>query len=542
MLLLFTFMVSLSVTVVVIPPLMRLAPRLGLVDLPDARKVHSQIIPRCGGIGLAIGAIVPLVAWGEMDFFLSGYLAGALIILAFGIWDDIVTLNYRWKFAGQFLAVGVVMASGVVLEHLPLIGDDPAPPWLSHTVTFFLLLGVTNAVNLFDGLDGLAGGCGVMSLAALVLLGLNDPAGTVPMIAVAMIGGILGFLRYNSWPAVVFMGDAGSQLLGFTAAVLAIRLVEHANIVLSPSVVALLLGLPIMDTLQVMSQRLREGRSPFSPDKNHIHHKFLALSFHHYEAVSVVYIVQAILVVSAFMLRYEHDLLILGLYAAISAAVIGGLAYGRAKGWRLRPNPPAGTFVERRNKLLRRFDWLPDLCVAILTGGLSLFLGWGAFLPEQGLADLATPLLSIAAAAAAAQLLGPNPRRIVTRGCAYVAIGLNAYLLGGLAPHGSSLSIALWAYVVVVVPVLVLGIRVTRRALFRVTPQDLLVVLMAATVPYLPADLIVRRDLGQMVVVVAVHFYVVELLLQRDPAGSRRVGIPTCIALGLGGLRGLLGI
>ena len=269
----FSFVLTLFVTLVTIPVLMRIAGWLRLVDIPDARKVHAVAIPRCGGIAIALGTAVPVLMWVPLDRATTSYLVAARIIVGFGVWDDVKPLHYGWKLLGQALAVGVVMAGGVVIEHVPFFGLDPAPIWVSYPLTALFLLGVTNAVNLFDGLDGLAGGCVLLTLSALAALAYLGQGFPVTLIVVAIAGSIFGFLRYNTHPASVFMGDAGSQFLGFTTAVLMILLIERCDHALIPGLALLLLGLPRLDTCTVTVQRLWAGRSPFSADRNHLHHK-----------------------------------------------------------------------------------------------------------------------------------------------------------------------------------------------------------------------------------------------------------------------------
>ena len=209
-----------------------------------------------------------------------GFLCGIAVILLFGVWDDIRGLDYRLKFLGQITAVLiVVLYGGVVIRFVPLSGLEPLPDYVAIPFTVFALIGITNAVNLADGLDGLAGGITLLSLGMIGILAYPTGDTNVPLAAIAVIGSIVGFLRFNTYPARIFMGDGGSQFLGFSAGVLVVMLTQESNTALSPALTLMILGLPILDTGMVMAQRLHEGRSPFLPDKNHIHHKLLALGF-----------------------------------------------------------------------------------------------------------------------------------------------------------------------------------------------------------------------------------------------------------------------
>ncbi|MGZ8410043.1 MAG: glycosyltransferase family 4 protein, partial [Hyphomicrobium sp.] len=246
--LLFSFLVALFLTAVAMPPLMQLAHRVNLVDLPAARKIHGRPIPLCGGLGIALGATVPVLMWAPMDPPLKAGLAGAVLMLALGVIDDARALHYGWKFVGQGIAVAIAMAGGVVAKHLPLCGLDAAPVWLAYGVTALFLVAVTNAVNLADGLDGLAGGCVMLTLLAVALLAYPANGIALMIVAAALAGALLGFLRYNTHPAIVFLGDTGSMFLGFLSAVLAILLVETSHTAVSPALPLLLVGLPLLDT------------------------------------------------------------------------------------------------------------------------------------------------------------------------------------------------------------------------------------------------------------------------------------------------------
>lgn len=292
--------------------------------MPDFRKTHSGAVPRVGGLGIAFSSIIPcLILLSPHDRTMAGFLIGAIIIVVFGGLDDRFNLDYRLKFLGQVTAAVVVMSFGINLQHLPLFGLDAVPSLLAYPMTLIFLIGITNAFNLLDGLDGLAAGSAMLSLAAISFLAsLTGNGYQIILISAAAIGGILGFLRYNTHPAVVFMGDAGSQLIGFSVAVLAILLIEKTENAMSPAIIFLLLGHPILDTTLVMSIRLSEGRSPFSPDRNHIHHKLLGLGLKHHHAVATIYGLQSLMILFAYLLRFEADLTIVFVYLAICFSCI----------------------------------------------------------------------------------------------------------------------------------------------------------------------------------------------------------------------------
>ncbi|OGC95594.1 MAG: hypothetical protein A2W25_01020, partial [candidate division Zixibacteria bacterium RBG_16_53_22] len=333
---LLTLITAMVVSMVLIPLMARLAPRIGMVDRPEARKVHVKPIPRAGGVGIVLGALVPLVLWLPFDDLFVAYLFGALVLLAFGAWDDIQELGHYVKFIGQFAAViAVVYYGDLYVTQLPFM-DAGLSESAGRIFTVIAMVGMINAVNHSDGLDGLAGGMSLLSLSAMAYLAyLSDGEGSfLIIVALAALGGIVGFLRYNTHPATVFMGDGGSQFLGFTAGFLAVYLMEHVNTAASRALPALLLGLPIVDILAVFAQRIYHGMNWFRASKNHIHHRLLALGFDHYESVVIIYSVQTLFVVSALFMMYESDTLILSLYLGVCALVFAFLIVAERNKWR----------------------------------------------------------------------------------------------------------------------------------------------------------------------------------------------------------------
>ena len=181
------FIVAMFITMVLIPPLMKAGARFSFVDIPDARKVHSAPMPRVGGVAMVAGAVTPILIWVQQPVEVLALLLGVGVILVFGVWDDRRPLNYRMKFLGQMVAVGIAVFYGdIVIKYVPFCGLDPIPYAISVPLTFFALLGITNAINLADGLDGLAGGTTFMSIAGLSLLAYLANDHVVLLLAAAM--------------------------------------------------------------------------------------------------------------------------------------------------------------------------------------------------------------------------------------------------------------------------------------------------------------------------------------------------------------------
>ncbi len=268
------------------PIIRRLANRLGFVDRPDARRIHRMPVPLLGGIAIYAGFILALVIFGE-GWVVSqaiGILVGATLVSFLGIWDDRWGLRPIMKLLGQACATGIIVASGVQVSFLP----NQA---LNLLVTFLWVLGITNALNLLDNMDGLSGGVGALAAAFFLLLAAWNGQYLVASLAAALMGVCIGFLVYNFNPASIFMGDAGSMFLGFVLAVVGIKLrfPGRPNIItwMIPVVV---LGLPVFDTTLVVFSRLRRGINPLTnPGRDHASHRLVSLGLSQRQAVVLLY-------------------------------------------------------------------------------------------------------------------------------------------------------------------------------------------------------------------------------------------------------------
>jgi len=507
------------ITMALIPPLMKSAARLRFIDVPDARKVHLGNIPRVGGIAMVAGAVLPIIMWLMPQQQVIGFLLGMAVIVAFGIWDDRSDLDYRLKFLGQTVAVLIAMFyGGVLIESIPLVSDaERLPSYLSYPLTFLFLLGITNAVNLSDGLDGLAGGTVILSIGTIALLGYTTDNAVVVVIAVAMIGSILGFLRFNTHPAQIFMGDGGSQFLGFSVGVLAVLLTQKGAAPLSPVLPLLILGLPILDTAMVMWQRITSGRSPFAADKNHIHHKLLGLGFSHYEAVLLIYIAQAGMVMSAYFLRHQSDAILLLVFLTVSVVLVGFFRWAALSGWRVRRGDGhAAGYQELQKKIV----WLRDEGYPLkIARGIVVTMIATYFLSAVLTAQKITPDIGILAFALAAFMVA-----VLTRGRNHAITWTDQagmYVLGTLAVYLAQTSSQVMAHMqpwvegsfVILAAGVLLGLRYSKYMRFNLTTLDFLVIFAAFTIPNLPNIDIGQTSLGESIAKLIVLFYAIELLM-----------------------------
>lgn len=304
---LLTVVVATVLTALVVPQVRRLGLRWGLIDAPDARKQHTRPMVRLGGIGIVLGFSLALaITWmlggfaelgPSKDQLIWTTLAGSLCFFVIGLADDLFALPPLPRLVLQLAVSMAVWHEGVRIGtiELPLgWADSPGvllqlPDWFSLLATVIWLVGITNAINWLDGLDGLA--AGVSGIAAVGLLSvsfsLHQPA--AGLLAAALAGSCLGFLRYNFNPARIFMGDGGSYFLGFALAAISIVGTAKGLTTVSLLLPLLILSLPLADMSAVIMGRLSEGHSPFYPDRRHLHHRLLRTGLSHRRTVLVIY-------------------------------------------------------------------------------------------------------------------------------------------------------------------------------------------------------------------------------------------------------------
>jgi len=290
MILLMAFVFSILLT----PFSMYLADRLGAIDCPNERSVHSASIPRLGGVGISLSVLFAVAFYLPVNEFSFGFLTGFAIIIVIGLVDDIKPMSHRLKFIGEAVAaISFVSISGSELTgfgNLLGFGEIVFGPF-SFIVTVFCIVGLINAMNLCDGLDGLAGGLAIIASSFFALLAFMSHQQDVLVISLAMAGSLLGFLMYNSFPARLFMGDTGSLMIGYTCAVLAVHLTDGGgSMLIQPITIAMVLAVPLLDTLVVMGKRILHGESPFLPDNTHLHHRLMGMGLSQNQSVSVLYI------------------------------------------------------------------------------------------------------------------------------------------------------------------------------------------------------------------------------------------------------------
>ncbi|KQL46558.1 UDP-phosphate N-acetylglucosaminyl 1-phosphate transferase [Brevibacillus choshinensis] len=291
------FLTSLIVSFIATPYVKKLAVKVGAVDAPNQRKVHTRIMPRMGGLAIYLGYLVafflfvPYSSMGEM----LGIFIGSSIVMIVGMLDDKYQLSPKWKLLGQLVATAIVVIPfglkiGVV--NLPYTGSIDFSSgwlmWLAIPITMFWIVGVTNAVNLIDGLDGLSAGVSAIATATMAIMALLMGDHNVAIYCFVLLGAILGFLYFNFHPARLFMGDTGSLFLGFNLAALSIMGFKEALFV-SFIIPIVVLGVPLWDTFFAIVRRIVNKKPISSPDKGHLHHCLLNMGLSHRRTVLTIY-------------------------------------------------------------------------------------------------------------------------------------------------------------------------------------------------------------------------------------------------------------
>ena len=299
---------ALVVSFLMCPLVKSFAYKIGAIDVPkDNRRMHKEPVPRLGGLAIFLGFIVSILLFAQIEREMQGILLGAVIIVVLGVVDDMSPLRAYFKFFVQIVAALVAVFHGVVIETLSnpnVFSQNPYwnLDWLAVPVTVLWIVGITNAVNLIDGLDGLA--CGVSTISALTMLviALLVSEGNIAIIMASLVGACLGFMPYNRNPAKMFMGDTGSTFLGYILATISIQGLFKYYAIVSFAVPFLILGLPMFDTIFAIVRRLAHGQNPMAPDRGHIHHRLIDMGLNQKQAVAALYVVSSILGLSAVVL------------------------------------------------------------------------------------------------------------------------------------------------------------------------------------------------------------------------------------------------
>lgn len=327
------FIISFAAT----PIVKSFAEKVGAMDIPgEARRVHDHPIPRMGGLAIFLGFLLSVLLFVPLTRPLEGILLGCVIIVATGAVDDIVSLKAWVKLLLQIAAAALAVYCGVRIEVLGNLNIFSANDYVtlgtwSVPISILWIVGITNSVNLIDGLDGLAVGVSTISSLTMLVIALLVADSSVAVVLAALVGACIGFMPYNLNPAKIFMGDTGSLLLGYVLATMSVLGLFKFYALVSFAVPVLAIAVPLFDTIFAFFRRLFHGQSPMHPDRGHFHHRLIDMGLSQKQAVAVLYTISAILGLAAVVITTSGEIkaliLILGfcLCALVWASVYGKL-------------------------------------------------------------------------------------------------------------------------------------------------------------------------------------------------------------------------
>lgn len=329
------FFIALSGSLLLTYPVKKLAIKIGAVDLPNYRKIHKNVTPRLGGLAIFAGTFLGVVYLAPSHVYITEILMGAIVIIITGALDDRFSIRPVVKLTGQLVAASFLISSGLIIERitLPVIGMIDLG-FFSVIITVFWVVGITNAINLIDGLDGLATGVTTIALTSIFIMAIIDAEVLVAYLSIALIGANLGFLRHNFYPAKIYMGDTGSNFLGYMIAVVSM-LGLFKNIALFSFIIPIIvLAVPIFDTLFAIVRRAYNKESIMNADNKHIHYQLLAAGYSHRKTVLIIYAFSALFGVMAILFSNASItltmfitifiLILLHIFAELAGIVMGG--------------------------------------------------------------------------------------------------------------------------------------------------------------------------------------------------------------------------
>jgi UDP-N-acetylmuramyl pentapeptide phosphotransferase/UDP-N-acetylglucosamine-1-phosphate transferase len=345
-----------------IPVIIQVARQKKMFDEPDERKVHKMVIPTLGGLGIFAGFILATLLGVPVNSpELQYFVAAAIVIFFLGIKDDILVLSPAKKFIGQLIAAGIVIKfGGVQITSMHgFMGIGHLPHVASIVFTLFTIVVITNSFNLIDGVDGLAGSLGLLTALVFGSYFLYVNQLMYAVMAFSLAGGLIGFLIYNFSPAKIFMGDTGSLLIGLVNAILVIKFINIAGnpmgelpLTAAPAIGFSILIVPLFDTLRVFSHRILDRRSPFSPDRTHVHHFLLELGFNHRRITLLCVAANIFFIALALVLRNTGTTALIGIILAVAILMVGFIYYSRPSARLSRTRVADENMISTRGKLL----------------------------------------------------------------------------------------------------------------------------------------------------------------------------------------------
>jgi len=287
----FASFIALISTFLLTFPIKKLAVKFNFVDFPNQRKIHKVVTPRAGGLAIFFGVVLGLLYLQPSHPHLMSITLGASTIILVGLLDDRYDIRPIIKLSGQIIAATFLISSGLIIERvtLPFIGLIDLGP-LSVLITILWVVGITNAINLIDGLDGLATGVSTIALTTMLIMAIIDMQVIAAYLSVVIIGANLGFLYHNFYPAKIYMGDTGSNFLGYMIAVISMLGLFKNVAILGFIIPVIILAVPIFDTLFAIIRRAKMNQGIMQPDNKHIHYQLIRAGFTHRQSVIIIYL------------------------------------------------------------------------------------------------------------------------------------------------------------------------------------------------------------------------------------------------------------
>ncbi|MBY0537042.1 MAG: undecaprenyl/decaprenyl-phosphate alpha-N-acetylglucosaminyl 1-phosphate transferase [Chitinophagaceae bacterium] len=354
--------ISFTITFLAIPVIITVAEKKKLFDIPDERKVHQTPIPSLGGLGIFAGFVIACLMAVQFHVAVEFqyFLASAFVIFFLGLKDDILVISPVKKFIGQVLAAFLIVYKGgiqIKSMHGVFGFEGQIPETFSLLLTYFTILVIINSFNLIDGVDGLAGSLGLMVTSFLGVYFLQANMLAFSVLSFALAGSISAFLIFNYQPAKIFMGDTGSMLIGLVSAILVIKFISLADqntsivpVTAAPAIGFSILMIPLLDTLRVFAIRIFNRRSPFSPDRNHVHHLMLDMGMNHRAITLTLVSANIAVIVAVYLLRSVGSTLLISGIVGVFFSAIAVLYYSRKKNSRIyvRPSQQKATIRQAR--------------------------------------------------------------------------------------------------------------------------------------------------------------------------------------------------
>lgn len=548
------FFTALFLSLFAVPLTVVLARRVGAVDVPKDRSSHSVPTTRLGGLGIAGSVALSCLMFLPLQPFTWAFLAGLLVIVVTGLMDDIWDIGPRWKFVGQIAAAAVftLLGGGSLVQLGSFLGmGEMTLEWMALPFTIFCMVGGMNATNLSDGLDGLAGGLAAIAAVFFAYFSWVSGAPHLLLVCLALLGAVLGFLRYNSHPARLFMGDSGSLTLGYVLGAVLVNGSQQPGGAVSLVSWTIVMALPLLDTLLVMARRIRHGQSPFHPDRTHLHHRLIALGIAHPGVVAVMYLATAGFGMLGVLLHRQPDVWV---FAAIWLA--GAVLFGAVSMMQHRGVSFATAGRKKPKATIRQYPWFIKMADQMVAWAapmsllLLLLLCLPALfitLPEMNRSQ-ALAFLMVAGVALVYCLSRTEVNRGILHGALYVSIFALIFIYNLAASDGSGWEAGyLWALTATAIIWVVSKMVFRKNATYLKTSGfELLMVLLSWFLPFvlfedlkLPQEVI---EAGRVACLQVIPFVIVaKIYFNAKPQDNRWIVGGLSGAMVVVALRGFLG-